>query len=1235
MFANASAYWVMDAQLSGTMKELQISDLQMTGPDNLRASLAGSLRGVTEPDNLYADLSIREIYVTKNAIHSFVPASQMPENIQIPAWMRTTGSLIGNAKEARVSLRIDTDQGMLDMNGDVRNANTPESMQYAMQVDSRALNLGYILADTSMYGPLTASFKANGKGTDIKTMYANLDGNLESMRLNGYTYSNMPITASMQNQVAEINTGLQDPNLHFALTGKMDLRNEYPSLVIDAKIDSAKLQATNWTSDPWIIRTDIHADFVNVDPDNLDGQLLLTQLLAVKEEDRLQLDTVRMVAGTTDSSRFLRLESEIANVDMKGRYKLTQMAAVIQQLVEPHYAMGGTAAKPDPYDFTLNATINDRPLLRSLVPGLETARGVELTSHFSDQEGVDLQLKADQLKLQGNEITGLVMSAETTDSALLANVRLSALRAGSMELDSTIVTAELANNTIDFDAVLKDRTSKDRYRLGGLLRQDAGDMVLQLDPEQLLLNYEPWQMSDSNRIRIGDDGIWARNFELRNGQQLLSLNSKGQTGSSPLHVSLKDFQVATLTAIALSDSTMIDGTMTGEIDLENLNTNPAFTGEILLNDLSFKRDTIGNLSARFTNAGRTNAIRAEVELSGRGNDVSVEGMYNAANATLDLAVDLKKLPMQTVEAFSGGAVRYTSGYLDGPFKITGPVSAPVVKGELRFNNTRMNVAMLNSFFSVDKEKLEFTGDALRFNQFQVKDSSGNELTLDGQIKTKNYTNYNFDLDLRARNFQALNSTKKDNKLFWGRLFFNTNLKLKGTEAKPVLDGRLAINDKTMMTIVLPQSEPGVVEREGVIEFVDMDAPVNDSLFLAAYDSMNVTGITGMDISLNVTIDKGADFTLIIDEGNGDFLNVQGEAQLSAGVDPSGKITMVGTYELEQGAYELSFNMLRKKFDIQKGSKIVWEGEPTSANVDITAKYTATTAPLDLVKGQLDENTSREERNMYLQRLPFDVNLRMQGELMRPQITFDIVLPTNRNYGVASEIVTNVRTKLEQLRQSPGDMNKQVFSLLLLNRFVAENPFSSAGAPSASTMVRQSVSKLLTEQLNRLAEGLINGVDINLGIEASDDYTTGTRQDRTDLNVGLSKRLMNDRLTVTVGSNFNLDGPQDNTAQANNIAGNVAIDYALSSDGRYKVRAYRKNDYQGVIDGFVVETGVSFIITLDFNEFNQIFRKRRRPAADSTRREQRTETAPAKEKENNQSTPAPEKPQSELRNREED
>ncbi|HSC37026.1 MAG TPA: hypothetical protein VLD19_04115, partial [Chitinophagaceae bacterium] len=57
-------------------------------------------------------------------------------------------------------------------------------------------------------------------------------------------------------------------------------------------------------------------------------------------------------------------------------------------------------------------------------------------------------------------------------------------------------------------------------------------------------------------------------------------------------------------------------------------------------------------------------------------------------------------------------------------------------------------------------------------------------------------------------------------------------------------------------------------------------------------------------------------------------------------------------------------------------------------------------------------------------------------------------------------------------------------------------------------------------------------------------------------------------------------------------GSIAVDYRLSKDGRYLLRAYRKNGYQGVLEGYVVETGVGFIITLDYNKFKEIFQKRK-------------------------------------------
>ncbi|MEO8582865.1 MAG: hypothetical protein ABI415_03650, partial [Flavitalea sp.] len=54
------------------------------------------------------------------------------------------------------------------------------------------------------------------------------------------------------------------------------------------------------------------------------------------------------------------------------------------------------------------------------------------------------------------------------------------------------------------------------------------------------------------------------------------------------------------------------------------------------------------------------------------------------------------------------------------------------------------------------------------------------------------------------------------------------------------------------------------------------------------------------------------------------------------------------------------------------------------------------------------------------------------------------------------------------------------------------------------------------------------------------------------------------------------------------AGNVALDYMLSRDGRYLIRAYRKNEYEGELEGYIIESGITFIIRFDFNKFRELF-----------------------------------------------
>jgi translocation and assembly module TamB len=242
-------------------------------------------------------------------------------------------------------------------------------------------------------------------------------------------------------------------------------------------------------------------------------------------------------------------------------------------------------------------------------------------------------------------------------------------------------------------------------------------------------------------------------------------------------------------------------------------------------------------------------------------------------------------------------------------------------------------------------------------------------------------------------------------------------------------------------------------------------------------------------------------------------------------------------------------------------------------------------------------------------------------LMKPVIGFDIVLPEDRNFRVPNDVIAVVNTRLGQIRQEPNEMNKQVFALLLLNRFVTENPFQSSGAGStAESFARQSASKLLAEQLNNLAGNLIEGVDISFDVNSYDDYSSGNQMTRTDLNVNLSKQLLNDRLKVTVGSNFELEGGTNANEQASNLIGNLSAEYRLSEDGRYMLRAYRKNEYQGIIDGYIIETGVGFVITLDYNKFRSLFvSKRERERRREQRRQQREAEAEELRRQNNQQT----------------
>jgi translocation and assembly module TamB len=1205
-FANPNAVWLVDGEVRGSMGSMDIDHLQFRGLSNTRLDISGTLSGMPDVNKMRGNLNIRNFTTNKTDLALFIPAGTLPQNISLPDAITVRGTVNGGMQDVTTNLNVNTSLGNAGIRGRIQQPTNPKAARYNVRLSARGLQLGRIMQNP-MLGALSADLTANGRGFDPEVAQGNVKGVIHSAVFKDYNYRNVQLDAGIAGKRFTANTTINDPNIDLTLNATGMLAGKFPSLQLTANIDSLKAQALNLTPNLVIYRGNITADFTNTDPDDLQGQMLVTHSVLVNDAQRIQLDTLQVTAGRSDTGRYLRLTSDVAWAAIEGEYKLTEIASVIQNSIQPHFALVPQyKVQPvAPYDFTLNATVLDRPLLRSFMPALKRMENMVVRGNFSSTAGWSLTANSPTVVFGPNTFVGLNFRAGSSASGIEYTATLDQLRGGGFNVYGVNVNGGIANNQITTALNIKDRAGKDKYSFTALMRQPTvGTYVFSLEPQRVLLNYDAWAVLPGNAITMAPDGFNVNSFVLSRNNQQLSINSAGSAVNAPINVNFSSFRLGTLTGFIQADTSFVDGVMNGRVVLNDVMKQLTFTSDLTVNDLSVRKDTLGNMAIRVSNTV-ANRYDADVRLSGRGNDLALTGNYTvrpANGSTYDLLLDVRQLQLSTLEGASMGAISDASGIITGRFNINGSASDPNINGNLVFNNAAMNVTMLNTKFRIDNERIDVNNRGISFNTFTVKDEVGNAIVINGAANTINFINYRFNLNINADNFQAVNSTKKQNSLFYGKLVLSTNLRIRGTEEAPSVDGGLTINKATDFTVVLPQQDPGVVSREGIVEFVDFDAPKeNDSVFMQPYTALDTSALKGFDVAATIEVDKEATLSMVVDAGNGDFVRMKGEGLLTGGIDPSGKVTLTGSYEIQEGAYQLTFNFLQRKFNIQKGSRITWQGEPTDAVLDVTAVYVANTSPLDLVNDQLADATPTI-RNTYKQRLPFEVHLTLRGELLKPQIGFDIILP-ERNYSVSNDIVQNVTVRLDQLRQEPSELNKQVFALLLLNRFVGENPFASSGSSpfDAGTFARQSASKLLTEQLNKLAENLVQGVDINFDVNSIEDYTTGERRNRTDFNVSVSKNLLSDRLRVTVGSNFELEGPNQ-AAQQSNLAGDVAIDYKLSKDGRYMIRAYRKNEYQGVVEGYIIETGLSFILTLDYNKFAEIFRRkkannrRNRPAA---------------------------------------
>jgi hypothetical protein len=247
------------------------------------------------------------------------------------------------------------------------------------------------------------------------------------------------------------------------------------------------------------------------------------------------------------------------------------------------------------------------------------------------------------------------------------------------------------------------------------------------------------------------------------------------------------------------------------------------------------------------------------------------------------------------------------------------------------------------------------------------------------------------------------------------------------------------------------------------------------------------------------------------------------------IDRQGNIQFFGDYTIEQGEYLFSLqNLINKRFSINQGGTVKWQGDPYDAMLDVTAVYKIRASLSDLI-GPLAANGTSGSSDLQ-RRVPIHCNLMLTDRLQQPVIRFGLEAPT---------LDESRESLILDYISSEEELNRQVLSLLILNKFYTPEYLRASDNTTSrnDNTALVTTSEMLSSQISKWISTISNDVDVGVAYRPGDNLTS------EEFELALSTQVFNNR--VTINGNVGYGKYQTNTSK---MVGDFDVDVKLNHTG---------------------------------------------------------------------------------------
>jgi len=1182
---------MLSGDINGTLAEINGRDVVLSYSDSTMLICDFDLSGLPDINNTFMFIQVASLTTSAHEITGLeIPGMgsiDPGDELRRLGAMSFSGNFTGFLRDFVTYGTLKTELGSLSTDILVR-PDTSDTFYFKGSLEAQDIKMGEVLNREDILGALSANLEIEGTSLSFKNFRADIEATVNQLEFNDYNYRDIVISGLVTDKIWDGKVSSDNEDLRMDLLGRFDFTGDLPEVDFSLNLVNADLHTLNLDRSDSLSRLSmlLTASFSGDAPDNLNGDIRLLNSKLRRNGDEFDLYDCTISAFNMDSSTMgINLRTDYVDADIRGKY---DFATIIPDIRLAAASLFPSVVNPLEADFSGKNNFgyeitfkNTDPINEFFRTGFMLSPGFSLSGQIEPGNIMSLVAGGDYAVYKNNSMENTEINCLIEDSTMTFDINsdnLNIINRLSLEQLSVSSTAISDSFNIDIDWYnTGSPENKGNIAAGGVFSK-ADSLHTRLDlailPAEIIINDKPWNIErssfsiDSTAVRIDD-------FMVSRGDKYLMVDGKvSQNPADTVNIKFNNLNLAGLNRLERKSGQqdekkielLLEGFLGGQIMLTDIYNNMMFETDVMIEDFSLNDKGHGDVSilSVWDNSSKLAGISVRNNKDGV-YTFAVDGNYDPAKQELDLLAEVREMPLDILNLFLKSFASDVDGLGSGKVEIKSDRGEMSLLGSVMAENASMTIDYLQSNFSFS-DSIHFAGDSLLFKNISVMDNRENNAVLDGYVSHSNFKDWFVDLRIDADNIMVFDTRQKDNSIFYGTAYASGLITIGGPASK--LDFNISARTERNTRMFIPLGTDDRINDYTFISFRedsgDTDRPRTFSLPVMKPGDDNSIAL---NFELDVTPD--AEVQLVFDSKLGDLMKARGSGTLYMTIDEKGDFTIFGDYLIEDGEYQFTLgNIFNKRFIVEEGGTISWNGDIMNANVDARAIYKLKASLEDLFQDEA-----------YAERIPVECHLNISGQLINPVIGFDIYLPT------ADE---SMRTDLRAAIDSEEEMSRQFLYLLLMNSFYPDPSFAGASlntTNAGASAMGVTTTEMLSNQLSNWLSQISNDFDIGF------TYRPGNEISTQEVEVALSTQLLNDR--VIINGNFDVGGEAGGTTSgtsANDITGDFDVEVKLTEKIRFKV--FNRSNDNLVYETAPYTQGFGLFFRQSFDNLRDLFRKKK-------------------------------------------